>query len=334
MTIRCKKFSAILKGLFLFSVPLSISATNAAQLTTSAVVDMIAPILVGVGEELSKNTQLRAPQILFAIGGTKAYGGCSDYQGSNIIPGSYYCPSTNTILLEVFELDALRSKYGDGAIAYALYHEFGHYVQFAFKTKFTDSTREELHADCLAGMMLNWTAKKLSLDENDIREIYNTAYSIGGSSHGTGLQRLNAVRYGFETGKDTGCVENALRLNQSSNTLFKLPASAVTPVNDASSTPINTPKRNYIQHKKVNNYLGDFPLWGWVTAKIYKIKSGDDYLNLKTMNVRYVDTRTGIARSSLVYIDCFHKRWSFHPDLPNSEYSMGADTKILESVGC
>lgn len=336
-SIAIKRISlpSVLQVVFLHSFSfVFVSGTSASQLTTSAVVEMIAPILVGVGQDLSKHTQIGPPQILFAIGGTKAYGGCSDYRGSNIIPGSYYCPSTNTILLEVFQLDSLRSRFGDGAIAYALFHEFGHYVQFAFKNTIKNAIHKELDADCQAGMYLNWTSKKLKLDDDDIREIYSTAYSIGGSTHGLGSQRLNAVKYGFENGDTTGCVANALKDSQITNTVFRKPTSSVSPPNVVEGMSKTNSRQRPQQNSQIKGYLGEFQLWGRIIAKVYKVKSGEDNFKVKTMSIRYVDTGTGIGRSSLVYIDCNQRKWSFFPDSPSSEYSMGADARILKAAGC
>jgi hypothetical protein len=319
-------------------VPISIITysgleANASQLSTQTVVEMIAPILVGVGEDLSKHTNIGPPQILFGIGGTNTYGGCKDGQGSSIILGSYYCPATNTIILEIFQLGKLRENHGDGAIAYALFHEYAHYIQRIFEIKFTNSIEQELHADCLAGMFLNLSAKKLQLDASDINEIQLTAYSIGGSSHGTGTQRVNAVKFGLENGTDEGCLRSALKSDPSP---FISPQGITKPnANVASRRPQNTTQAANTNPKvKGETYLGIYSLWGRTQAKIFKTKTGVDYFKYKTIGVRYIDMQTGIARSSNMYVDCKNKKWSFFPDMPDGIYAIDADNDMLKASGC
>ena len=117
---------------------------------------------------------LPTPQILFGIGGTYAYGSCQSASGSTQIPGSFYCAKTNTIILEYQQLEELGRNFGDGAIIYALAHEYAHYIQTIMGIQ-NPITMQELQADCIAGVLLKSTAKKLGLNDSDIQEIISTA---------------------------------------------------------------------------------------------------------------------------------------------------------------
>jgi predicted metalloprotease len=102
----------------------------ASELSTQEAVHALAVILTEAGEAtFNKSGKLPTPQILFGIGGTHAYGSCQSASGSIQIPGSFYCAKTNTILLEYQQLEELRRSFGDGAIVYALAHEYAHYIQ-------------------------------------------------------------------------------------------------------------------------------------------------------------------------------------------------------------
>ena len=131
-------------------------------------------------------TDERLPQILFGYAGTTVFGGCSDAAGNAKIPGSYFCAYTNTIVLEPNELEGLRRAFGDGAVAYAIAHEVGHWVQATFgDPKYSlRGARRELQADCIAGILLYGVSNEIGFTAQDAREAIDAAYSIGSKSHG------------------------------------------------------------------------------------------------------------------------------------------------------
>jgi hypothetical protein len=184
----------------------AIAPSIARELSTQEAVHALAETLTNAGEQaFNKDGRFPSPQILFGIGGTFAYGSCQSASGSTIIPGSFYCPKTNTIILEYSQLEALRTRFGDGAVVYALAHEYAHYIQKVFGIK-QPITLQELQADCIAGAILSSASSTLGLDQRDILEVVSAAASIGGGSHGTSEQRSDAVMFGLEKGKISACI--------------------------------------------------------------------------------------------------------------------------------
>lgn len=68
------------------------------------------------------------PRLLIALPGDRIPDGCISREGVREIWGSHYCPKTMTVVLEVYELETMRREFGDGAIAYAIAHEYAHYL--------------------------------------------------------------------------------------------------------------------------------------------------------------------------------------------------------------
>lgn len=181
------------------------TAAFARELSTEEAVHALAVTLTKAGEKtFNKNGKTPSPQILFGIGGTYAYGSCQTASGSTRIPGSFYCAKTNTIVLEYKQLESLRQSFGDGAVVYALAHEYAHYIQKVFELR-QDITRHELQADCMAGAILSSFADVLQLNSKDINEIVATAAAIGGGTHGTPEQRANAVMHGLKHRDISAC---------------------------------------------------------------------------------------------------------------------------------
>lgn len=228
------RFSPII--LTLLTITATISRPSiAAELSTQEAVHALAVILTEAGEAtFNKFGKLPTPQILFGIGGTHAYGSCQSTSGSTQIPGSFYCQKTNTILLEYQQLEGLRRSFGDGAIVYALAHEYAHYIQAAMGMRRDTITMQELEADCIAGVILNSVARKLQFNDSDIREIISTARAVGGGTHGTPEGRAASVFIGLNYGDFGRC---GIKSPYNSVTATPSPNKSVsTPVRKSEST--------------------------------------------------------------------------------------------------
>lgn len=237
-------------GILAFIAIIANTATGAfaRELSTEEAVHALAVTLTEAGEKaFNKNGRFPSPQILFGIGGTYAYGSCQSASGSTRIPGSFYCAKTNTIVLEYKQLEYLRSRFGDGAVVYALAHEYAHYIQKVFGLS-QNITRQELQADCIAGATLSSFADALQLNQKDIDEIVTTASAIGGGTHGTPEQRANAVKHGLKHRDISACgfkaspaasTQNSTSFNSGSKPKESTPAAKPnqkTPQRKASST--------------------------------------------------------------------------------------------------
>lgn len=250
------------------------------ELSTQGAIDSLATLLTEAGEAIfNKDGKHPSPQILFGIGGTSAYGSCVSPSNSNLIPGSFYCPKTNTIILEVNQLETLRRKYGDGAVVYALAHEYGHYIQRIYGSN-NNTTFNELQADCIAGAILKSSEKKIGLDQSDLREIVTTAAAVGGGTHGTPEQRAGAVLYGWQKGNITECFPDSSKASLSSHINSKETEKKAT---DSVSRESHISSKNQIPIKNycVNNYPGnDAPAKGFKACFSLRrtFSNGDKYI--------------------------------------------------------
>ncbi len=108
--------------------------------------------------------------------------------------GPFYCPADEQVFIDLSFYDELRSRFGapgDFAQAYVLAHEIGHHLQTV--TGISDdvrqrqqadpasrnqlSVRQELQADCFAGVWGYATAQRGNLDREDVEEGLRAAFS-------------------------------------------------------------------------------------------------------------------------------------------------------------
>jgi hypothetical protein len=160
--------------------------------------------------------------------------------GATTAVGPFYCPGDQKVYLDVAFFQQLQDELqssGDFARAYVIAHEVGHHVQ-----KLTGvfdkvdearrngtpmdgaaglSVRQELQADCYAGVWANHSQKDLNwLQPGDIESALNAASHIGDDTlqqqaqgrvrpdtftHGTSAQRVKWFKTGFSGGDMDQC---------------------------------------------------------------------------------------------------------------------------------
>ena len=169
------------------------------------------------------------PKLVLFSGGTQT--GCGVAQTAI---GPFYCPTDQTVYIDLSFYDDLRSRFGasgDFAQAYVIAHEVGHHVQNVLGVLNSSSSggagsneqsvRLELQADCLAGIWAHHAESARNLVESgDIQEALNAAAAIGDDrlqqrsqgyvvpesfTHGSSEQRVNAFRAGYQSGTLQGC---------------------------------------------------------------------------------------------------------------------------------
>lgn len=302
----------------------------AGELSTQEAVHALAVILTEAGEAtFNKYGKLPTPQILFGIGGTHVYGSCQSASGSIQIPGSFYCAKTNTILLEYQQLEELRRSFGDGAIVYALAHEYAHYIQAAMGIKTNSIRLHELQADCIAGVILKSSAKRLELNERDIHEIISTARAVGGGSHGTPEDRAASVFIGLNYGDFPTCgTKNSS--NPSTASPSPSPAKSVSP--PAQKPVARKPRQNSMPHPGGNvTFIGSYRLYQNKEVPIYKVNSSPSSPG-RSMFTKVYSDYDGKWFGYLTLVDCRSR--SFSLGLAQPPYSHAADDKMLSIAKC
>jgi uncharacterized protein len=176
----------------------------------------------------SRGRVYEAPRVVLFSGMVRS--GCG---GASAASGPFYCPSDHKVYLDLSFFDEMRARLGGGGDfpqAYVIAHEIGHHVQTLLGlARDVDEARrqgvdikgdegllvrQELQADCLAGVWANRAQARLQwLDPGDTEQALATATAIGDDrlqrqtqgavvpdafTHGTSKQRVRWFTRGFE----------------------------------------------------------------------------------------------------------------------------------------
>lgn len=145
--------------------------------------------------------------------------------------GPFYCPRDQQVYIDLAFFRDLQERFGasgDFARAYVIAHEVGHHVQNV--TGVFDQTggardnetsvRQELQADCLAGVWANHAGMQNLLEPGDVEEALTAAAAIGDDrlqqesqgrvvpesfTHGSSAQRVRWFRRGYQSGSIDDC---------------------------------------------------------------------------------------------------------------------------------
>lgn len=136
--------------------------------------------------------------------------------------GPFYCPPDSKAYIDLSFYQVLKGRLGAGgdfAQAYVLAHEIGHHLQNLLRID-GDPIKQELQADCFAGVWAHATAERKLLQSGDIEESVNAAAQIGDDrlqkmagqkvnpetwTHGSSAQRVRWFKIGLETGDLDRC---------------------------------------------------------------------------------------------------------------------------------
>jgi predicted metalloprotease len=176
----------------------------------------------------------REPRLVLFRGATRS--ACGLGQAAM---GPFYCPADQKVYIDLGFYDELRDRFqapGDFAQAYVIAHEVGHHVQTLLgiseqvrqaQQKLDQvqanrlSVRQELQADCLAGIWAHHAARSRQLLEaGDVEEGLAAASAIGDDrlqrrssgyvspdsfTHGSSAQRVEWFERGLQSGRLEGC---------------------------------------------------------------------------------------------------------------------------------
>ena len=152
--------------------------------------------------------------------------------------GPFYCPADRKVYLDLSffrELDERFGAPGDFAQAYVVAHEIGHHIQTLTgvsaqlqsarqrageREANALSVRQELQADCYAGVWGHYASREGLLEPGDAEEGLKAAAAIGDDrlqrqsqgtvvpesfTHGSSEQRVEWLRRGLESGNVDSC---------------------------------------------------------------------------------------------------------------------------------
>jgi len=153
--------------------------------------------------------------------------------------GPFYCPADQKVYIDLSFYSDLQNRFqapGDFAQAYVIAHEVGHHVQTLLgiseqvqrkkaqlgKAEANQlSVRQELQADCLAGIWAHHADRtRALLEQGDIEEGLNAASAIGDDrlqkqsqgyvtpesfTHGSSAQRVKWFKRGYASGDVNAC---------------------------------------------------------------------------------------------------------------------------------
>jgi predicted metalloprotease len=160
--------------------------------------------------------------------------------------GPFYCPLDRMVYLDHSFFDALEQRFGaagDFAEAYVIAHEIGHHVQtlLGISEQVTQasrqdpgqanllSIRQELQADCLAGIWGHSADQRGVLEPGDVEEGLGAAAAVGDDriqssvggridpeswTHGSAEQRTRWLQRGLDTGSPEACDTFAVGADQ------------------------------------------------------------------------------------------------------------------------
>lgn len=174
------------------------------------------------------------PKLVLYRGATST--GCGTGQA---VMGPFYCPMDKTVYIDLSFYQDMETKFkagGDFAQAYVVAHEVGHHVQtlLGISNKVRSmqqqarsqaeanrlSVKQELQADCFAGVWGNRVQEQGMLEMGDLEKALNAAQAIGDDrlqkqssgrvipdsfTHGTSEQRYTWFKRGFDSGDFRQC---------------------------------------------------------------------------------------------------------------------------------
>lgn len=217
--------------------PATSNRIDAAPDPDAELVDFVSFVISDVNDQweiIFRNAGLeytRAKLVLFD-GGVQT--GCG---GASSAVGPFYCPPDQSAYLDLSFFRELASRFdapGDFAQAYVIAHEVGHHIQNLTgvneevrrlqqrrpREANELSVRQELQADCFAGVWAYTTYERGLLEEGDIEEGLEAAAAVGDDrlqrqagqrvdpesfTHGTSKQRQEWFMRGYRSGDPADC---------------------------------------------------------------------------------------------------------------------------------
>jgi uncharacterized protein len=213
--------------------PRSGERANAAEDETAAFVGFVLDDVQSTWQQIFEKAGRRYEPAKLVLFTDATRSGCGF---GNAEVGPFYCPRDRRVYIDLGfyrELDRRFGAPGDFAQAYVIAHEIGHHVQtlLGFDAAARQlvsgganenqvSVRQELQADCFAGIWAHETNRRNLLQSGDVEEGLRAAAAIGDDklqrqaggrvspesfTHGSSEQRVTWFKRGFESGSMDQC---------------------------------------------------------------------------------------------------------------------------------
>ena len=156
------------------------------------------------------------PRLTLAAAGKKANSRCGQEvanpaDAKKAYP-AFYCRGDRTVYLSSGWLfGAIYSQYGRGGVAAIIAHEFGHHVQHTIGIADPKVSKQELQADCLAGIWVHSAVSNGSFSDKDVIDARKALRALGDKRfesrlhHGTPTERSAWFDRGLRSGDAYVC---------------------------------------------------------------------------------------------------------------------------------
>jgi predicted metalloprotease len=156
------------------------------------------------------------PHLVVAAAGKKASSSCgrkvaSPTDDKNAYP-AFYCRGDRTVYLSAGWLyRSIYSNFHRGGVAAIVAHEYGHHVQHSIGIADPKVSRQELQADCLAGVWMRSAVASGELNEGDVKDGRRALRALGDTKmssklhHGTPAERTSWFDRGYASGDAYTC---------------------------------------------------------------------------------------------------------------------------------
>ncbi|HUR74595.1 MAG TPA: neutral zinc metallopeptidase [Sporichthya sp.] len=125
---------------------------------------------------------------------------------------SFYCRGDRTVYFSSGWLyGAIYSRFHRGGVAAVIAHEFGHHVQHEIGIADPNVSKQELQADCLAGVWVHSAVSRGSFSQADVTDARKALRALGDQRlesrlhHGTPAERSAWFDRGFNSGDAYVC---------------------------------------------------------------------------------------------------------------------------------
>jgi predicted metalloprotease len=156
------------------------------------------------------------PHLVLAAPGRKAMSDCgrkvaNPSDDKNAYP-AFYCRGDRTVYLsEGWLFRSIFSNFHRGGVAAIVAHEYGHHIQHAIGIADPKVSRQELQADCLAGVWMRSAVASGELNDSDVKDGRRALRALGDTKmssklhHGTPAERTSWFDRGYASGDAYDC---------------------------------------------------------------------------------------------------------------------------------